>query len=95
MRVTFDRQLSLIATPVPELGLNGPGWQRLPQSGVVLEIKYTAGYPTWVHRMVQQFNLRAQSMSKYARSVAHACEMRLCALRGRHGANDGAALAVS
>lgn len=95
VRMTFDRQLSLNPTPSPQLGLNGAGWQRLPQRAVVFEIKFTTGYPRWVCRMIQQFGLQPQSMSKYARSVAHACGMRLCAPRVCQGTNDGAILAIT
>jgi hypothetical protein len=79
VRVTFDRQLSLSITRTHELGLNGPGWQRVPERGVVLEIKFTHGYPVWVSRLVQQFGLQAQSMSKYVRSLTHASALRFCA----------------
>jgi hypothetical protein len=79
VRVTFDRQLSLNITRYPELGLNGSGWQRLPERGVVLEVKFTRGYPAWIGRLVREFGLKTQSMSKYARLVTHACAMRFCA----------------
>lgn len=84
VRVTFDRQLCLNVTRTPEMGLNGFGWQRLPERDVVLEIKFTHGYPQWVVRMVREFDLRQQSMSKYARLIAHACAMRFCAPVKRH-----------
>jgi len=79
VRVTFDRQLSLSITRTHELGLNGPGWQRVPERGVLLEVKFTHGYPVWVSRLVQEFGLQAQSMSKYVRLVTHACALRFCA----------------
>ena len=79
VRVTLDRRLSLNVTRTPELGLNGSGWQRAPERGVILEIKFTHGYPMWVGRLVREFGLRQQSISKYARMVTHACAMRFCA----------------
>ena len=79
VRVTFDRQLSLNVTRTPELGLNGYGWQRPRERGVVLEIKFTHGYPKWVNQAVRQFGLQQQSISKYAKMITHACAMRFCA----------------
>ncbi len=69
VRVTFDRQLNC-KTPVATVPcLNGTGWQRLSETRVVLEIKFTDRYPTWLSRLVQTFGLERCSMSKYARSV--------------------------
>ena len=79
VRVTIDRQLSLKITRTLELGRDGSGWQRWPERGVVLEIKFTHGYPTWVSRLVQQFGLQPQSMSKYVRLLTHASALRFCA----------------
>jgi hypothetical protein len=69
VRVTFDRQVSYKATRTSDLFLNGTGWQRLDERAVVLEIKFSGRYPTWVSRLVQTFGLERSSMSKYARSA--------------------------
>lgn len=76
VRVTFDRRLSFNVTREAEVGLNGLGWQPLRGNLVVLEIKFTHGYPAWINDLVQRFGLEVQSMSKYARTVAQACATR-------------------
>ena len=79
LRVTFDRDISYNVTAAPDVGLNGRGWHKLPLNGVVLEIKFTGRYPIWLSQMVKYFNLRQQSMSKYARSIKGSCLMKFCA----------------
>jgi hypothetical protein len=78
VRVTLDRELGFNVAHAPELLLDGSGWQRASDQGVILEIKFTHGYPMWTGRLVREFGLRPQSISKYARSVTQAREMRLC-----------------
>lgn len=73
VRITFDRDLSCMVTSVPEVQLNGPGWQKLPISGVILEIKFTGSYPAWLDSLTKCFSLRKQSLSKYVNCVNQAC----------------------
>lgn len=75
VRVTFDRQLSFKLTSTPDIGLNGGGWRIPPNQAVVLEIKFTRGYPRWITRLVAECGLQPQSMSKYAWLIARACAM--------------------
>lgn len=79
IRVTFDRNLSYNVTPIANVDFNGQGWQQMLLNHVVLEIKFTSSYPPWLSRMVKCFDLRQQSVSKYARSVKRSCLMRFCA----------------
>jgi len=79
LRVTFDRDLCCKTTSAAEVGLDGQGWQRYRMDGVILEIKFTDRYPVWLGRMVRYFDLRQQSLSKYARSVKKACLSGFCA----------------
>jgi len=81
VRVTFDRQLAYNVTTLPEVRLGGPGWRRNPytEGGVVLEIKFTDHYPAWLSRMVRQFDLRQQSLSKYTSSIRESCLLKFCA----------------
>jgi len=95
VRVTFDRRISLNITRAPVLDLNGFGWQRPPEHGVVLEIKFTHGYPAWLARMARELGLRQQSISKYARMVTRACAMRFCAPVVGRGGMSGARCLVS
>ena len=69
VRITFDRQLCYKSVNTPVFTTNGPGWRPLPIDFVVLEIKFTASFPTWIKDMVRLFNLNRQSMSKYCSSV--------------------------
>jgi len=83
VRVTFDRELAYHVTSLPEVRLAGGAWQRNSYTlgGVILEIKFTAHYPVWLNRMVKCFNLRQQSISKYASSIKESCLLKFCAPR--------------
>jgi len=92
VRMTFDRNLAFNVTRTCRLEGAGTGWQRLPEQAVVCEVKFSAGYPVWIGRMIEQFGLRQQSVSKYARAVTHACHLRFCAPRARREVTHAAAL---
>lgn len=81
VRVTFDRQLAYCVTSVPAVRLGGGGWQQNSYTlgGVILEIKFTDRYPEWLSHMAKYFNLRQQSISKYASSIEESCALRFCA----------------
>lgn len=79
LRITFDRQICYQVERNLNLSLNGDGWRRMAVGGVVLEIKFTHAYPAWLSRMVAAFDLRRQSMSKYAKSVQQSCLLGFCA----------------
>jgi SPX domain protein involved in polyphosphate accumulation len=81
VRVTFDRELAYHITSLPEVRLTGGVWQRnsFTLGGVILEVKFTAHYPVWLSRMVKHFNLRQQSISKYASSIRESCLLKFCA----------------
>ncbi|MBN1511509.1 MAG: polyphosphate polymerase domain-containing protein [Phycisphaerae bacterium] len=86
VRVTFDRHLRCRVTHAPELGHNGCGWHQPPERGVVLEIKFTHGYPLWISRMLHAFGLRLASNSKYMRAIRH--EMRFGGRAGLGGFHE-------
>ncbi len=81
LRVTFDRELAYNVTSSPEVRLSGGGWELNPYTlgGVILEIKFTGHYPVWLSRMAKCFNLRQQSISKYASSIKESCLLKFCA----------------
>ena len=83
VRVTFDRELAYKITNKPEVRLGGSGWRRNPYNvnGVILEIKFTGYFPAWLSEMVKLFNLRQQSISKYASSIEDSCSLGFCAPR--------------
>jgi hypothetical protein len=95
VRVTFDRRICGSVTRVPLLGSDGGGWHYLPGGGVVLEIKFTRGYPSWVNGLVRDFGLQAESISKYARLLTHMCALRFCAPAMRRGAMNEPTVAFS
>jgi len=66
-RVTFDRKLVAIPhCPGNGLSFREPGVP-VRQEGVVLELKFTDRFPLWMEELVQRFNLRRISFSKYCR----------------------------
>lgn len=81
VRVTFDRELAYCITNSTQVRLGGGGWHRNPYTigGVILEIKFTDCYPSWLTQMVKYFNLRQRSVSKYASSIRDSCLLRFCA----------------
>jgi hypothetical protein len=79
VRVTFDRLLCHNVSSEPIVIFNGRGWHRHKFNSVILELKFTARYPAWLSGMVKYFDLRRESISKYATSVKHACSMGFCA----------------
>jgi hypothetical protein len=80
VRVTFDRSLCYKVTGEPQVRLGGSGWQRhtLTEGNAILEIKFTGCYPAWLARLVQEFNLDLQSISKFATSIEQSCALGFC-----------------
>lgn len=79
IRITFDRKLAYKVSDRAEVSLNGGGWQYYPMEGVILEIKFTEFYPPWISHIVKCLELCQLSISKYARSIKHACALKFCA----------------
>lgn len=79
VRVTFDRQLAFKTGSTSDVLFNDPHWQDHPGGSVIVETKFTDHYPAWLHQMVRIFNLRQQSVSKYARSIERSCMLKFCA----------------
>jgi len=87
VRVTFDRKIS--ATPYSG-GFSLPDFARAvypPINAVVLEVKFTDRFPSWMTSMVRVFDLERCSMAKYVTCVeALRRPGRLVARVGRTGA---------
>ncbi|MBN1788198.1 MAG: polyphosphate polymerase domain-containing protein [Sedimentisphaerales bacterium] len=79
IRITFDRKLAYKVSEKAQVSLNGGGWHYYPMEGVILEIKFTEFYPVWLSHIVKSLELSQRSVSKYARTVKHACALRFCA----------------
>lgn len=67
-RVTFDSKLS--ATAINELFVSDqPSWRdRLP-GYTILEVKFHRRIPAWFHRILQAYNLRRVSISKFCKGM--------------------------
>lgn len=69
VRVTFDRNLCYKAATKPDVEVNGPNWHRVPVGFVVLEIKFTQRFPSWLSDMVRCFDLKQGAFSKYVSTI--------------------------
>ncbi len=69
VRVTFDRQL--LGSPYEQgadLALPTQGsWPDV--GGVILELKFTDRFPSWMHELAQAFNLQRISVPKYIHCI--------------------------
>jgi hypothetical protein len=70
VRVTVDRELSVLPTRDALLRLDHPAYQPVPVDGVVLELKFTDRSPGWLTETVRALGLRRRSFSKYATCIA-------------------------
>lgn len=71
VRITFDRALAgrPCFTYRNHMWTADERWYDVPNFQVALEIKFTDSFPNWVHKLIQRFNLSAQSICKYALCV--------------------------
>ena len=71
VRVTFDRRIECAPYDPghPQVWTDDGDWRLLDIPDVVLEIKFTGGFPHWVQQLVRRFNLMRCSMAKYVASM--------------------------
>ncbi len=69
VRVTFDTDVQHQATFSANLSHDGGRWLPTPVDGVVLEIKFTGRFPSWIEHMVRAFGLKQDRCSKFASSI--------------------------
>jgi len=69
LRVTMDRHVACLRTNAARLTPHRPGWVDLPNVPVVLEIKFTDTFPTWLSEMVRELDLVRVRSPKYVRSM--------------------------
>lgn len=69
VRLTFDTCVAYSPSPGAALEYEGGSWAETPVEGVILEIKFTDHFPSWVHSLVETFELGRQSVPKYCLSV--------------------------
>jgi hypothetical protein len=80
VRVTFDRQIRIEPSFLPEAPIEMKRPVRVFPESVVLELKFTARFPNWFNELVRRFNLMQFSSAKYAEGVI---------LLGEHRFHDG------
>ncbi len=83
VRITFDTAIERTPTLEHDPELNGNSWQTVPTRGVVLEIKFTDTFPSWVQGLVQEFQLERRSIPKYLMSMEDALRVGGYSLAGR------------
>jgi len=71
VRVTIDTELMHAVTLDHDLTRQRGRWVSTPVDGVILELKFTERFPTWIHDLVQTFGLRQRPVPKYVWSVDH------------------------
>lgn len=71
VRITFDSRIACLPTvgAIDRIRLNGKGWRRLLSPPVILEVKFTDSYPSWVQEIPQRFSLLRDSFAKYVMCV--------------------------
>jgi len=77
VRVTVDSELRHAVTLGDDLGHETGRWVDTPANGLIVEIKFTDRYPSWVSGFVHQFELRQRSVPKYNLSVELALNRRM------------------
>jgi hypothetical protein len=81
VRVTFDRNLAVSVTQTPDIRFHDGNWQPFLSNKVVLEIKFTGCFPSWVAQAVQSLELKQQSVAKYVSGLRYSCSLGYCAPR--------------
>jgi hypothetical protein len=72
LRVTFDRDVRYSPWHEPSVAIEGPRWERIPRGRVIVEIKFTGRFPSWIAELARRYGFVAQSVSKYSISLQHA-----------------------
>jgi len=68
-RVTFDDSLIVSRAEAPYLFVQSVPWMRFNSGYTILEVKFFRRIPPWFHRIVQAYDLRRLSISKFARGM--------------------------
>lgn len=64
-RLTFDSEITAIATDEVFPDKNASGWHQCKSGWTVLEIKFDRRIPAWFHRILQSHGMRRLSISKF------------------------------
>jgi SPX domain protein involved in polyphosphate accumulation len=71
VRITLDTELMHVCTFDFDTSHASGRWVTTPIDGVILEIKFTEMFPSWVRDLVRAFDLKQQPVPKYVLSVDH------------------------
>ncbi len=71
VRITIDTDLMHAVTLGPDVEHASGRWVSTPVDGVILEIKFTERFPSWIRDLVQIFGLKQRPVPKYVMSVDH------------------------
>tara|TARA_B100001564_G_C20662661_1_gene682278 strand:+ start:2587 stop:3330 length:744 start_codon:yes stop_codon:yes gene_type:complete len=74
-RLTFDSNLTVSKSKSLYENNNFYSYKKYKPGVTILEVKFERSMPAWFHRVIQTFNLRRQSISKYVLGVC-ACGVR-------------------
>lgn len=69
LRITFDRDLEYKRATNFNIDLDQAQLEKSPLGFVILEIKFTEHYPSWLTNIIRMFELDHSSMSKYIACV--------------------------
>lgn len=70
-RLTFDQNLSCININNSFSNINKNPTILCKAGYTILEVKFDRGIPLWFHRIIQSYNLRRQSISKYVLGMCY------------------------
>jgi hypothetical protein len=71
VRVTLDTDVMHSVALSGDFSFAGGRWVTTPVNGLILEIKFTDRFPSWVSDLVRMFELRQQAVPKYILSLDH------------------------
>lgn len=69
VRLTFDRRISVRRFEAGDPLVNGRRSFHLRMGGVILELKFTNSFPSWMNDMVLLFDLERSPLPKYVKCV--------------------------
>ena len=69
LRVSLDHGVEHLETTIYDLTIDSPGWRSSGIRPVILEIKYTDAFPTWLSDMVHLLGIQPLSVAKYVLSM--------------------------
>ena len=72
VRITFDDELKGAVTLDAEFSHEDGDWLTVPMDHTILEVKFTNLYPSWIGKLVQEFQLERTSVPKYVLCVEEA-----------------------